>query len=118
MLELTHFVDERGMTYPTANDLCETFNDEMHSLYRLSFLLTADSDKAEQCFIDGLGECVEGNDAFMDWARSCARRAIIKYAIRMIMPVPQRPDNLQWVRLKGTTISAGSDPFATILLLG
>ena len=118
MLELRHFVDERDTTYPTANHFCETFNDEMHSLYRLSFLLTADSDKAEQCFIDGLGECVEGNGAFMDWARSRARRAIVKYAIRMIMPAPQRADNLQWIRLKPSTISAGSDSFATIFLLG
>ena len=36
----------------------------------------------------------------------------------MIMPVPQSADNLQWMRLKGSTISAESDPFATILLLG
>jgi len=118
MLELTHFVDERGMTYPTANDLCETFNDEMHSLYRLSFLLTADSDKAEQCFIDGLGESVEGSGTFMDWARSRARRAIVKHAIPMIMPVPERADNLRWIRLNGLTASAEMNPLVTILLLG
>ena len=90
----------------------------LHSLYGLSFLLTADSNKAERCLIDGLGECAEGNGAFMDWARSCARQAIVKHAIRMIMPAPQRTDNLRWIRLQGSTISAGSDSFATILLLG
>ena len=118
MLELRHFVDERDTTYPTANDFCESFNDEMNSLYRLSFLLTADSDKAEQCFIDGLGECVEGNGAFMNWARSGARRAIIRHAIQMIMPAPEEADNSQWIRLKGLAKSAESIPFVTVLLLG
>jgi hypothetical protein len=118
MLELRHFVNERDTTCPTANDFCETFNDEMHSLYGLSFLLTADSDKAERCLIDGSGECAEGNGAFMDWARSCARQAIVKHAIRMFMPAPQRTDNLRWIRLQGSTTSAGRDSFATILLLG
>jgi len=118
MLELRHFVDERSTIYPTANDFCETFNDEMDSLYHLSFLLTVDSDKAEQCFIDVLGQWVEGNGSFMGWARSWARRAILKHAIQTIMPAPQSSDNLQWMRLKGSKISAESHPFAKILLLG
>src|ERR1700746_4220757 len=75
-----------------AADFGEVFTEEMHSLYLLSFLLTADKDKAEQCFIGALGECVEGIGAFMEWSRLWGRRAIIKQAILMMRPVPEDTD--------------------------
>jgi hypothetical protein len=59
MLAQLQAIDERSPQYATVTDFCEIFTEEMHSLYLLSFLLTADQDKAEQCFIGGLGECVE-----------------------------------------------------------
>jgi hypothetical protein len=50
-------IAEGGATpYAAAADFGEVFTEEMHSLYLLSFLLTADKDKAEQCFIGALGE--------------------------------------------------------------
>ena len=55
----------------------------MHSL---SFLVTADQTKAEECFVSGLEDCVEGTYVFRDWARSWARRKIIQNAIRMLAP--------------------------------
>ena len=61
MLAQLQNVDETVIQYATATDFCKIFTEEMHSLYLLSFLLTADKDKAEQCFIGALGECVEGN---------------------------------------------------------
>ena len=66
MLESMYIFDERA----TTNALTE----EMHSLYLFSFLLTADNDVAEQCYVCGLGECVEGISVFMEWARSSARQ--------------------------------------------
>jgi hypothetical protein len=59
--------------YAAVTDFREIFTEEMHSLYLLSFLLTADKDKAEQCFILGLGECLEGIGGFMEWAVGAAR---------------------------------------------
>jgi hypothetical protein len=53
MLESTHIIDERATTYMTGTDFCKIFTEEMNSLYLLAFLLTADSDKAEQCFVRG-----------------------------------------------------------------
>ena len=70
MLQPMHFVDESANPYPTVTDFLRTFNEEMHSLYLLSFLLTADHDKAEQCLVSAMGECVEGIGVLMDWARS------------------------------------------------
>jgi hypothetical protein len=60
----------------------------MNSLYVLSFLLTADHEKAEQCFVSGVEDAVEGNPVFKEWARSWARRVIIVNAVRAINPRP------------------------------
>ncbi len=48
-------VDERATRYPTVTDFFRSFNAEMHRLYLLSFLLTADHDKAEQCLVSAMG---------------------------------------------------------------
>ena len=109
MLVPMHVFDERA----TTNILTE----EMHSLYLFSFLLTADTDIAEQCYICGLGECVEGISVFMDWARSWARRTILKHAIRMIMPAPEHMDNLSLISFKGTATSGKNNLFAAIVAL-
>jgi hypothetical protein len=74
--------------YASRSDFCRVFNEETDSLYRLSFLLTADSEKARQCFVSGLENSVNGNPVFKDWARSWARRAIIQNAVRIINPWP------------------------------
>jgi hypothetical protein len=58
----------------------------MDSMHLLAFLLTADLAKAEECFVSGLEDCVEGTYVFRDWAQSWARRTIIQNAIRMLAP--------------------------------
>src|ERR1700726_844369 len=74
--------------YANSDDFCRVFNEDMNSLYLLSFLLTADREKAEQCFVSGLEDAVEGNPVFKEWARSWARRVIIENAVRGINPLP------------------------------
>jgi hypothetical protein len=118
MLQPMHFVDERTTSYATVTDFFKTFTEEMHSLNVLSLLLTADKDKAEKCFVCAMGECVEGNVVFMEWARSWARRAVLKYAIQMIRPVPERPDSLPFIRSKEPATSAENNPFGAIVALG
>ena len=85
--------DERATTYATCTDCWNILTDEMHSLYRLSFLLTADLDKAKQCFVSGMGECEEEIGVFVAWAQASARRTILKRAIRIIMPAPEHADD-------------------------
>jgi hypothetical protein len=92
--------------YAAAADFGEVFTEEMHSLYLLSFLLTGDKDKAEQCFISALGECLEGMGAFMEWARLWARRAIIRQAIRMIKPAPEVTDQSGLVSVKTAAVAS------------
>jgi len=74
--------------YATPDDFRKLFTSEMSGLYTLSFLLTGDHEKAEQCFVAGLADCVKGNSVFKEWARSWAGRAIVQNAIRAIAPRP------------------------------
>jgi hypothetical protein len=117
MLQQIRTFDERPVRYATVDDFCEIFTDEMHSLYLLSFLLTADNDKAEQCFVRGLGECEEGMGVFMEWARWWARRAILKHAIQMIMPEREHTNSLSFISLKGAVRSGKNNLFAAIVAL-
>jgi hypothetical protein len=117
MLRPMDFVDERATPYPTVTDFLKTFNEEMHSLYLLSFLLTADHDKAEQCLVSAMGECVEGIGVLVDWARSWTRGAVLKHAIQMIMPVPEHTDCVSVISRKRSVAPAENNPFATIVLL-
>ncbi|MGC2404050.1 MAG: hypothetical protein WA510_29920 [Acidobacteriaceae bacterium] len=74
--------------YASSDDFRRVFDQDMNSLYLLSFLLTADREKAEQCFVSGLEDAVDGNPVFKEWARSWARRVIIVNAVRAINPRP------------------------------
>src|SRR3984893_6580656 len=72
--------------YASTADFRQIFDEDMSSLYLLSFLLTAGPEKAEKCFVSGMEDAVEGNPVFKEWARSWARRAILQNAVRAINP--------------------------------
>ncbi len=76
----------RVTDYAIPSHFCQIFNDHLDYLYTLSFLLTADPHKAEQCFVTGLENCLEGSPVFRRWGQSWAKRMVIKNAIRMISP--------------------------------
>jgi len=78
----------RPKPYASSDDFRRVFDQDMNSLYLLSFLLTADREKAELCFVFGLEDALEGNPVFKEWARSWARRVIIVNAVRAINPRP------------------------------
>jgi hypothetical protein len=113
MLNPINAIDESATRYPTATDFFRSFNVEMDRLYLLSFLLTADHDKAEQCLVSATGECVEKSGVLMDWTRG----AIVKQAIRMIMPAPDHTDCVSLISLNRWNVRAQNDPFAAILSL-
>ena len=117
MLQPIQFVEERATPYPTMADFLRAFNEEMHSLYLLSFLLTADHDKAEQCLVSAMGECVDGIGFLMDGARPWTRAAVLKHAIQMIKPAPEHVGHVSFLTLKRSATPPESNPFAAILLL-
>ena len=72
--------------YATVADFKRIFTEDVNSLHLLSLLLTGDHEKAEQCFVEGIGESTKGSHVFKEWARSWARRTIIQRAIRLTNP--------------------------------
>src|ERR1700733_1522772 len=76
------------MPYASRGDFHRIFYEGNDSLHQLSFLLTADREKAEQCFVSGFQESVKGSPVFKEWAHSWARRTIIQNAVRVINPRP------------------------------
>ena len=83
---------QNASEYATAEDFREIFSRHMTGLHLLAFLLTADAHKAEEVFVAGLDDSINGNPVFRQWARSCwSQRAIIKRAIRAVKPSPAAP---------------------------
>ena len=110
MLQPIQLVDERATRYATVTDLFAMFNEEMHSLYLLALLLTADHDQAEQCLVCAMGECVEWIGVFTDWVHLWSRRAVLKRAIQMIMPVPEHADKVSIITQSTGNIWRGQQP--------
>jgi hypothetical protein len=72
--------------YATAEDFSKLLAGDPNHLYLLTFLLTANHEKAERCFVAGLDDWAEGNVVFQEWAGVWARRVIVRNAIRIIEP--------------------------------
>ena len=99
---------QRTTLYATGGDFCRIFKEDMQSLYLLALVLTADPVKAEQCFVAGLDDCTSGNPVFEEWARSWARRVIVKNAIRSLTPdIAQNNPALATGDLGTTKLPAG-----------
>jgi len=76
------FMNEQANRYASREDFHTIFSEHLNELYQLSFLLTRDPAMAERCLVSGLEDCVTGNRAFREWARSWAKRTIVQNAIR------------------------------------
>ena len=85
--------------------------------YRLSFLLTADREKAQQCFVSGLEDSVNGSPVFKEWAHSWARRTIIQNAVRVINPRPMEEHAPSSFDSGGTTLAVEQVETAAVLQL-
>jgi len=103
--------------YASGDDFRRIFCEENDSLHRLSFLLTADRQKAEQCFVSGLEESVNGNPVFKEWAHSWARRTIIQNAVRVINPRPVEEHTPSSFDSGGTRLAVEQVETAAVLQL-
>jgi hypothetical protein len=93
-MRIPRALKQNKVRFATADDFLGIFTGEMHSLFLLALLLTADPEIAVQCFVSGLEECVYGMDSFVERAIHWARRSVVKHAIRLIKPAQidnQRP---------------------------
>src|SRR5260370_11587538 len=107
----------RPTPYASSGDFCRIFHEETESLYQLSFLLTAERGKAEQCFVSGLEDSLKGSRVFKEWARSWARRAIVQNAVRVINPRPMDENAPSSFNSSGKTLVAEPAEIAAILEL-
>ena len=85
MLEQIHS-ENADRRYANCKDFRRIFEEDLNSLYQLSFLLTGDHQKAERCFVAGLEDCVKDSQVFREWARTWAKRVIAENAIRELNP--------------------------------
>jgi hypothetical protein len=104
--------------YARSNDFCRIFYEEPDGLYLLSFLLTAEREKAEQCFVSGLEDAVKGSPVFKEWARSWARRMIIQNAVRVINLRPMVENAPSRINGSGKTREGEQPEIAAVLELG
>jgi len=75
--------------YATSEDFCCVFTEGLDDLYQFSLVMTGDRERAEQCFVAGLEDCIKANEVFREWAHSWAKRFIIQIAIRELKPRPR-----------------------------
>ena len=80
--------------YATSRDFCRIFVEQMDSFFLLSLLLTADPQKAEQCFLSGFEDSVNSTYVFRERVHLWARRSIILQAIRLLCPRPNDGNEL------------------------
>jgi hypothetical protein len=71
----------------------ELISAEMNVLYVLSFLLTANKEKAERCLEQTLDKFIEGMDDFVEWARTRGRDAILEHALFTMRPDPDATED-------------------------
>jgi hypothetical protein len=72
--------------YATVGDFAALFEKELNSFYLLSYVLTGDRAKAEQCFLAALDDCINHKFVPKRSVRPLAKRRIIDHAIRTIRP--------------------------------
>jgi hypothetical protein len=116
MPEAKHITNPKP--YASSDDFCRIFYEEVDGLYLLSFLLTGDREKAEQCFVSGLEDAVKGNPVFKEWARSWARRMIIQNAVRAINLRPMVENAPSRINGSGKTRAGEQPEIAAVLELG
>ena len=104
----------RALEYASAKDFCSIFHQDMDVLYWLALALTGDAGMAEQCFVAGLDECIQGNAVFREWARSWSRRVVIKNAIRFISPRPAATNAAPALRSHEESESQGGAALAAL----
>ena len=115
-MQPTQIYDEAA-SYSPGTDSWNALANEMHNLYLLSLLLTADPHEAQQCFFGCIGECESEIDAFMSWAHARARRTIVERAIWVVAPTPEHAYDFSFDHLTLSAAKTKNNIFDAILAL-
>jgi len=79
-----HFRDFRD-GYATCRDFCEAFRRNTTQLYLLAFLLTANHQEAQECFVGAMDKAFAERNVFKGWEESWSKRCLIEHAIGAII---------------------------------
>jgi hypothetical protein len=104
--------------YATCRDFLKIFDEDMHGLYQLSFLLMGDHQKGERCFVAGIENCAKENRVFREWARVWAKRVIVQNAIRELQPRPSHSHSFALVPTAFSHKNGSSEHFDVDAVLG
>ena len=76
--------------YAKHADICDIFRNDTKQLYLLAFLLTANHQESEQCFLSTVEEAFKEQAVFKEWVRSWITRRLIENAIAIVLPASAR----------------------------
>jgi hypothetical protein len=76
--------------YATHADFCDVFRNDTKRLYLLAFLLTANHEESERCFVSTIEEIFKEPTVFRECARSWVKRRLIENAIEIVSPASAR----------------------------
>jgi DNA-directed RNA polymerase specialized sigma24 family protein len=95
--------------YASREDFYKILDEDLDRLYQLSFLLTGDQQKAEDCFVAGIEACADENRVFSEWARAWTIRVVVENAVRELTPRPTRSNSssLPSLRTRESTSPTG-----------
>ena len=83
--------------YATGADFCDAFVTSTDSSYLLAFLLTANHEADERCFVAALDQAFKANAVFKEWATSWIRRIL-----------QRRRTQWNWIAAGEGSINAGT----------
>jgi DNA-directed RNA polymerase specialized sigma24 family protein len=120
MAEQAHYqiCGNRENQYATPQDFRKILDEDLNRLYQLSFLLTADHQKAEKCFVASIEDCATEHRVFREWARPWTKRVAVENAIRELKPRPSRSYSSSLPSLRNQRWNGSIGHFTADALLG
>ena len=107
------------VNYATVDDIQRLFAAAMNDLFCLAFLLTADADRAEDCLVRSIRECLKNKYILKERLPAWIRDTIVRNGINIVMDIggrslsdtprdsiPLVPESSQAI-LRATDYSAG-----------
>jgi len=73
--------------HASPDDLQKLFASEMTELFGLAFLLTANAEKAEQCVLRSMHECMDSGVVLKGWLYLWARNVVIQNGIKLVLGI-------------------------------
>jgi len=85
------FTSHKNVEYATADDIQTHFVAAMKDLYCLAFLLTADADRAEDCVIRFIRECLRSRYILKEKLPAWVRDTVVWNGIRIVKDIEGLP---------------------------